>query len=71
MKLENDVQLKNTRWKLSLLENLLREKNADPNPGPAHDASVQSLEQLAQKLRKEIEEYETQSAAGMSTGRLN
>lgn len=58
MKLQNEVELQNTRRKLSALEELLAAKEKANERSSAHEFSLQGMKATAQKLRAEIEEYE-------------
>jgi hypothetical protein len=56
MNLENDQELANTEYKLSLLEKQIEIASARPRTD-ANTASVRSLVQMANQLREEIVRY--------------
>ncbi|MCY2950721.1 MAG: hypothetical protein NTU53_01940 [Planctomycetota bacterium] len=58
MKLQNEQELENTRRKLTELEALIARNAGKPNRTPISDLSLQSMKQMATKLRAEILEYE-------------
>ncbi len=63
MRLTSDQQVRNTRMKLEGIEKLIADKIASPDRGPAYEACLHTLRRWADKLRKEIEEYQNQTAA--------
>jgi hypothetical protein len=59
MKLQNEIELQNTRRKLAALEELMAAKDNEAPAAPAaRQLTLQSMKSMAQKLRAEIEEYE-------------
>jgi hypothetical protein len=57
MKLQNDIELENTRRKLSRLRQLISQKERAAHSA-GHDISVESMKAMAEKLVAEIHEYE-------------
>lgn len=58
MKLQNEIELQNTRRKLSALEELIAAKTNSSDVSAARKIALQGMKSTAQKLRAEIEEYE-------------
>lgn len=58
MKLQNEIELENTRRKLAELQAMISTKENSPTRGPAYEISLESMRALAQKLEAEIAEYQ-------------
>ena len=58
MKLQNDVELENTRRKLAALKSLMQSKEGSASGSPATDWSLESMRRFAMQLQAEVEEYE-------------
>ena len=60
MKLKSDIEFANSRRKLLQLEKLIQKREQSSDDSPAHELSLESMRQFAQKLQTEIKEYEKQ-----------
>jgi len=58
MKLQNEIELQNTRRKLSALQELIALKEKGPGTSAAHEIALQGMKSTEMKLLAEIEEYE-------------
>lgn len=58
MKLQNEIELQNTRRKLSALEELIAAKANSPDVSAVREIALQGMKSTAQKIRSEIDEYE-------------
>lgn len=58
MTLRNEIELENTRRKLSKLEQLIEQKVKAVERSSAYEISLKSMRATAEKLRLEILQYE-------------